>query len=72
MRMVGLINDDATPVGRVHLGVVHLFELERPDVKAREEGLAEAGFLPLSTVLEFEGEFEIWSQICIDSILRTG
>ncbi|MCA1686409.1 MAG: phosphoesterase, partial [Planctomycetia bacterium] len=28
LRRVGLINDDATPVGRVHLGVVHLYDLE--------------------------------------------
>ena len=32
MRLVGLINDDATAVGQVHLGVVHLYELERPEV----------------------------------------
>jgi predicted NUDIX family phosphoesterase len=68
---VGLINDDSTPVGRVHLGVVHLFELEQPHVTAREEGLAEAGFLPISSVLTIQSEFETWSQICIDSILRT-
>jgi predicted NUDIX family phosphoesterase len=68
---VGLINDDSTPVGRVHLGVVHLFELEQPHVTAREEGLAEAGFLPISSVLTIQREFETWSQICIDSILRT-
>jgi predicted NUDIX family phosphoesterase len=68
---VGLINDDSTPVGRVHLGVVHLFELDQPHVTAREEGLAEAGFLPLSSVLTIQHEFETWSQICIDSILRT-
>jgi predicted NUDIX family phosphoesterase len=68
---VGLINDDSTPVGQVHLGVVHLFELEQPQVTAREEGLAEAGFLPLSSVLTIQHEFETWSQICIDSILRT-
>jgi predicted NUDIX family phosphoesterase len=70
-RRVGLINDDSTPVGRVHLGVVHLFELEQPNVTAREEGLAEAGFFPLSRVLTFRHEFETWSQICIESILRT-
>jgi len=69
---VGLINDDSTPVGRVHLGIVHLFDLEQPRVTAREEGLAEAGFLPLSSVLTIHHEFETWSQICIDSILRTG
>jgi predicted NUDIX family phosphoesterase len=69
---VGLINDDSTPVGQVHLGVVHLYELEQPQVTAREEGLAEAGFLPLSNVLTIQHEFETWSQICIASVLRTG
>jgi predicted NUDIX family phosphoesterase len=68
---IGLINDDSTPVGRVHLGVVHLYELEKPQVTAREEGLAEAGFLPLASVRTIQHEFETWSQICIDSILRT-
>jgi predicted NUDIX family phosphoesterase len=67
---VGLINDDSTPVGQVHLGVVHLFELEHPRVTAREEGLAEAGFVPLETVLTMRTDFETWSQICIDSVLR--
>jgi predicted NUDIX family phosphoesterase len=72
IRRVGLINDDSTPVGQVHLGVVHLYELEHPHVSAREEGLAEAGFIPLSNILTIQHEFETWSQICIASILRTG
>jgi predicted NUDIX family phosphoesterase len=29
---LGLINDDATPVGQVHLGIVHVFDLESPRV----------------------------------------
>src|SRR5262249_5381996 len=41
---VGLINDDSTPVGQVHLGVVHLYELEQARVAPREHGLADAGF----------------------------
>jgi predicted NUDIX family phosphoesterase len=72
IRRVGLINDDSTPVGQVHLGVVHLYELEHPHVSAREEGLAEAGFIPLSNILTIQYEFETWSQICIASILRAG
>ncbi len=51
---VGLINDDSTPVGQVHLGVVHLFDLEQPRVTAREEGLADAGFVPLGDVLAIQ------------------
>jgi predicted NUDIX family phosphoesterase len=69
---VGLINDDSTPVGRVHLGVIHLFELEYPRVSPREDGLAEAEFRPISTVASLRVEFESWSQICIDSVLGTG
>ena len=70
VQRVGLINDDSTPVGQVHLGVVHLFELEHPDVRPREEGLAEAEFLPLESVRKLRGEFETWSQICVESFLR--
>jgi len=71
-RRIGLINDDATPVGQVHLGVVHLFELEEPRVVPREDGLADAEFLPLAIVWTVREEFETWSQICVDSFLRTG
>ena len=72
IRRVGLINDDSTPVGRVHLGIVHLFELDRPDVDPREDGLADAGFLPVETIRTLRDEFETWSQIAIDSLLGTG
>ncbi len=69
---VGLINDDSTSVGRVHLGVVHLFDLDLPQVSPREDGLADAEFRPVSTLGALRLEFETWSQICIDSVLRTG
>ena len=70
IRCVGLINDDSNPVGQVHLGVVHLYELERPAVTPREDGLAGAEFLTLAQVRELRSQFETWSQICIDQILR--
>ena len=34
---VGLINDDLTDVGKVHLGIVHIFDLDEPKVRPREE-----------------------------------
>jgi predicted NUDIX family phosphoesterase len=52
--------------------VVHLFDLERPQVTAREEGLVESGFVPLATVKTIRHEFETWSQICIDAVLKKG
>jgi predicted NUDIX family phosphoesterase len=66
---VGLINDDATPVGAVHLGVVHVFDLERPAVTPREHGLAECGFVPLEEVAARIEQFETWSQICLRGYL---
>ena len=47
-RCVGLINDDQTEVGRVHLGVVHLFDVERPAVQPRESEIIECGFRPVA------------------------
>jgi predicted NUDIX family phosphoesterase len=67
---IGLINDDATPVGQVHLGVVHLYTLERPALTPREDGLANPGFLPLGDLAGLRPEFETWSQFCIEALLR--
>src|SRR5262245_32273807 len=50
-QMFGLINDDATPVGEVHLGVVHLLDLESPHVNPRELEIADAGFAPVRELL---------------------
>jgi predicted NUDIX family phosphoesterase len=69
MSRVGLINDDSTPVGQVHLGVVHLFELERPEVSPREDGISEPGFIPRASLRDDWDLFETWSQICIDALL---
>ncbi|MGD0043638.1 MAG: phosphoesterase, partial [Isosphaeraceae bacterium] len=70
MRLVGLINDDSSPVGSVHLGVVHVCDLEHPDVLPREDGLAEPEFVRIALLHSVRNEFETWSQICIDAFLR--
>jgi predicted NUDIX family phosphoesterase len=67
-RCVGLINDDATPVGSVHLGIVHVLELESPDVKSRETDLIECGFESLGKLLAERENFETWSQIALDAV----
>jgi predicted NUDIX family phosphoesterase len=67
-RCVGLINDDATPVGSVHLGIVHILDLERADVAARESGLVECGFDTLERLLADRERFETWSQIALDAL----
>jgi predicted NUDIX family phosphoesterase len=61
-RAVGLINDDRTPVGQVHLGIVHVFELAEPRVRRREEALVASGFAALAELRHRRAEFETWSQ----------
>jgi predicted NUDIX family phosphoesterase len=67
---LGFINDDRTPVGRVHLGVIHLFELNAPRARAREAALAEAGFAPLAELLAEADRFETWSQFVLEELKR--
>ncbi len=67
-RLVGLINDDETEVGRVHLGVVHLLDVDRPAVRPRETDLVEAGFRPIDQLLSDQPHFETWSQNCLRAL----
>jgi len=67
MRM-GLIYDSSTEVGRVHLGVVHRFELVRPDVKSNEDDLSDASFVSIEDLKHDRDRLEVWSQLCLDSL----
>jgi predicted NUDIX family phosphoesterase len=69
IRKVGLINDDSTPVGQVHLGVVHLYELQTATLRPKEAGLADSSFVPLAELAGQRASFETWSQFCIDALL---
>jgi predicted NUDIX family phosphoesterase len=67
-KIAGLINDDETPVGRVHLGVVHLCDVERPDIRPREADLLDGRFRPVSEILPRLSEFESWSEIAVRAL----
>jgi predicted NUDIX family phosphoesterase len=67
-RCVGLINDDSNPVGQVHLGIVHIFNLAEPRARRREQALTQAGFAPLTELRVRFDEFETWSQFVLDAL----
>jgi len=67
-RCVGLINDDLTEVGRVHLGVVHVLDVERPQVRPLETDIVDAGFRPVEDILADTSPLESWSQICMNAL----
>jgi predicted NUDIX family phosphoesterase len=68
--IVALLNDDTTEVGRVHLGIVHVFRLAQQKVEKREAMITNLAFLTKSELLNRRESLETWSQICVDSLER--
>jgi predicted NUDIX family phosphoesterase len=69
-RIVALLNDGTTEVGRVHLGVVHVFRLEQANVQKREAMITNLAFLNKQELEERRDTLETWSQICLDHLER--
>ncbi|PYK38007.1 MAG: hypothetical protein DME49_09590 [Verrucomicrobia bacterium] len=69
-RIVALLNDDTTDVGRVHLGIVHVFKLAEPKVEKREAMITSLAFLTKEGLVARRESLESWSQICVDSLER--
>jgi predicted NUDIX family phosphoesterase len=64
--IVALLNDDSNDVGKVHLGVVHVFKLANDAARKREAVITEAGFLPIAELRARREALETWSQLCVD------
>lgn len=71
MRIIGLLNDESNSVGQVHLGVVHLVELESEEVSSREDALTDLSWATQKELNEklFE-RLETWSQLCVQKLDR--
>ena len=66
--VVALLNDDSNEVGQVHLGVVHIFDLEEPKVEKNEAMITNLSFLSPGELRERRETLESWSQICLDGL----
>jgi predicted NUDIX family phosphoesterase len=64
-RVIGLINDESNEVGQVHLGVVHLFELETDQVTSNEDAIQDLRFATLEELVANIDKLETWSAICV-------
>jgi predicted NUDIX family phosphoesterase len=69
-RIVAILNDDTTEVGRVHLGIVHVFKLADAKVEKREAMITGLTFLTKQELVTRRESLESWSQICVDSLER--
>ncbi|MBA2719740.1 MAG: phosphoesterase [Chloroflexi bacterium] len=65
-RFVGLLNDDTTPVGAVHLGLVYVGDAAGRPVAIRETDKLSGRFAPTSEVAAVADRLETWSRIAFE------
>lgn len=63
--VAGLLNDDSTEVGRVHFGIVHVWDLAEPLASKREGQITQSGFVSLNDLLAEEPQLETWSRLTL-------
>lgn len=66
--VVGVINEDVTPVGRVHLGLVHVLSVEHPELVVPSPELS--GFSWVETEKAADLNLEYWSRLALNLVLR--
>jgi len=67
--LVAMLNDDSSPVSRVHLGLVFLVEPEGGVVEVREVEKLEGESLSLEAMRRHYLSMESWSQLVYDDLV---
>ena len=68
--VVALLNDDSNDVGRVHLGIVHFWNLDAPKVDKREQMITQMSFMTPDELENVRDTLETWSQKCLDGLAQ--
>jgi predicted NUDIX family phosphoesterase len=55
-------------VGRVHIGVVHVFECESDQITRGEAVITDLEFMERGSLASVRDSLETWSQICFDHL----
>jgi predicted NUDIX family phosphoesterase len=63
LAFAGILNDESTEVGRVHLGAVYLLHATSDRVRVLETEKMSGNWVGRSRLIEFEPAMESWSQI---------
>ncbi len=71
LQFIGILNDDTTDVGRVHLGAVYLLEAFTPQVVVRETEKMTGAWTPRGDLAAQRDAMESWSQLVYDQYIAT-
>lgn len=65
--IIGFVNDDSNPVGQVHLGIIHLFDIT-PDIPVypKDPAVEAPEWVTHSELLSYN--LEAWSRFCVPHI----
>jgi predicted NUDIX family phosphoesterase len=67
-RPIGVLNDDTTEVGAVHLGVVYVADMAGGQVRIRETDKLTGAFVEVPAVEAVRDRLETWSAIVFDHL----
>jgi predicted NUDIX family phosphoesterase len=67
-RFIGLLNDDTTPVGEVHVGAVFVADAAGRPVSIRETDKLTGSFATPSEVAAVAPDLETWSRLVFDAL----
>ena len=68
-KLIGLLNDESSPVSKVHLGVVFLVDGTSPNIAIRETDKLAGELLTLDEMRIFYLGMESWSQMVYDRLI---
>ena len=56
----------------MHLGIVHHWILEAPEVKKREQMITQMAFMEPAQLQQVRDTMETWSQLCLSGLDKIG
>jgi predicted NUDIX family phosphoesterase len=65
----GMLNDDSTEVGTVHLGAVYVLDAATAEVRVRETEKMRGQWMPRAALGPLRERMETWSQIVYDELI---
>jgi predicted NUDIX family phosphoesterase len=69
MQFIGIVNDDTTDVGRVHLGAAYLLDVQGKEVRVKETEKMSGEWMSRSALRGARPAMESWSQIVYDEFI---
>jgi predicted NUDIX family phosphoesterase len=68
--IIGIVSDPSSAVGRVHLGVVHIWDVSGAQIKARESQIGDISFMTMRDLDRRLQELEPWSCSIVETVRR--